>query len=142
MVAALLNHETIFTVLGSSARGRAERSLALQVAMCLIASGAIAFAMPQWWSVAALLFVGAMHATWGLLAHRFADRPSLSAGSLRHVPLLLAALATGAAVVGVVGLAIALFTGQGRSPYDPCGPGASSAYCRALKQPRPATSIP
>jgi hypothetical protein len=142
MVAAFANHDTVFTVLGSAARGRSRRSLAAQGVACLAVAAALMVTTAQWWSLSAIALAGALHAGWGLVVRLLAGRQPESVRVLRHAPLLLAAAATGLAVLGVTGLAITLFTGQGRSPYDPCGPHATSAYCHALQQPTPASRIP
>lgn len=135
MVAALTNRETIFTVLDDAARRRAQPSLALQLAACVAIASVVAFAKPQWWSVAALLLAGGLHGAWGLLVRRLAKRPE-GAGTLRQAALVAAATGTVLATIGIIGLAVTLFTGDGRSPYDPCGPGATSRYCSAIRQPR------
>jgi hypothetical protein len=140
MVAALPHNATIFSVLGDAARRRTTRGLVMQLVICVALSGALLIVAPQWWSVAALLGAIASYAAWGVWAAgstRAAPVPAL-----QHVPHLIASLGTALAAAGLVGLAAALFTGTGRSPYTPCGRGASSAYCRATTSPPPTTRVP
>jgi hypothetical protein len=140
MVAALLHHDTIFTVLGDAARQRRPRGLLAQLAICLAAGIALLLMAPRWWSVAALAGAVASHAAWGLAAAYLA--PRTPGTTLQHVPPLIGGLGTALAAAGLLGLAAALFTGTGRSPYTPCGPGARSAYCRATTSPPPTTRVP
>ncbi len=139
MVAALAGRETVFSVLATSARARAGRSLALQLAVCVAGAGLVLLTAPAWWSVAALMLAGGTHAAWGLLVRRLSTKPSRTAG---EALVAVAALGTVLAVSGMVGLAAALFTGSGRSPYDACGVNANSAFCKAMRAPAPATAIP
>jgi hypothetical protein len=134
MVAALANPQTIFSVLGAAARRRSSRALALQLLLSTGAAVALLVAEPRLWFCAALLGVPASYAAWGLL--------TATAGSRARAPVLLRMLAVATAVAGTllafagtVGLALALFTGHGRSPYDACGPGSNSAYCQATMHP-------
>jgi len=61
---------------------------------------------------------------------------------VRTVPMLLAAAGTLTAAAGLVGLALAAWTGEGRSPYDPCGPRSRNAYCQAIAHPTAVTPSP
>ncbi len=142
MVAALAGRETVFSVLATGARGRAGRSLAVQLAVCVAAAGLVLLAAPAWWSVAALMLAGGTHAAWGLLVRRRSTNPSHAAGLVSRAPYAVAAVGTALAAIGILGLAAALFAGSGRSPYDACGVDAHSAYCKAMRAPAPATAIP
>ena len=140
MVAALLHHPTIFTVLGDAARRRRPRGLVAQLLVSTALAGALAVTAPHWWSVSALLGAVSAYAAWGVVAAFF---PRVAAGGpLRVVQMLIGGLGVSLAAAGILGLAAALFTGTGRSPYTPCGPGATSAYCQAHKAPPPTTRVP
>ncbi len=140
MVAAQANHQTVFSVLGDSARQRSARTLVAQVVMSVITSVTILLVVPQWWSIACLAGWSAAYSVWGLLVRRVESKPAHA----RVLDAVLASVAaTGAtlAFVGVIGLAMALFTGTGKSPYDACGEGAKEARCQALENP-PVTKGP
>ena len=132
MVAARLNHETVFTVLGNAARRRGVPGLVAQLVVSTAAATAILTSVPQWWSLALLAGWSAAYAAWGLLARAIESRPLLVA---------VAAIGTVMAFAGVVGLAIALFTGTGKSPYNACGEGNREARCQAWEKP-PVTTGP
>ncbi len=134
MVAALAHPNSIFAVIGTAARRRSVQGLVAQLASCAAIGAALLVLAPQWWSVAALVAVPGAYAAWGLVVHVVDGRPS-GATVLRAVSPIVAALGTMLAVAGIVGLAVALFTGNGRSPYDSCGPGAHSRYCQAIENP-------
>lgn len=138
MVAALLHHATIYSVLGEAARKRGRRGLVIQLTACAITGGALLVVAPQWWSMSALLGAVACYAAWGLTVTPF----GAASGRLTRVPIAVAALGSTLAVAGLLGLAAAMFTGHGRSPYTPCGPGANSAYCRATTAPPTTTRVP
>lgn len=127
--------ETIFTVLARAARLGSRRRLAVQLVLTLAAALTVPLVAPQWWSVAALLMAPAAFAAWGLVMH-------LNDGhGPRHslVPATIAAAGTAAALVGSVGLALALFSGTAKGTYSPCGAGATSPMCRAWADPPPAS---
>jgi hypothetical protein len=136
MVAALLQPATIFTVLAAAAHRRQRRGLATQLAISAVIALTLLVGAPQWWSVAALCGVSTLYALWGLVTR---NGSSTFAAGLANA---LAASATVLTAAGLIGLAAALFTGHGRSPKTPCGPGATTPYCRAMDNPTPTTSIP
>jgi hypothetical protein len=138
MVAALLHHATIYSVLGQAARRRGRRGLVFQLAICVITGGALLAVAPHWWSVAAILGAVACYAAWGLAV----SSVGVAAGRLTQLPIAVAVLGSTLAAAGLFGLAAAMFTGHGRSPYTPCGPGANSAYCRATTAPPSTTRVP
>lgn len=142
MVAALLNHESLFAVLGSAARRRGKRSLAIQCAACLAAAATLAIVAPRWWSLAALILASGLYAAFGLIVRARTTPGSAAEGALPFLAAAVTALGFGASIIGIVGLWLALFTGSGHSPYDACGRGASTAYCRAMKSPERTTTIP
>ncbi len=132
---------SIYAVLGDAARRRSVRSLAMQSTWCGCVAVFVWRAWPTLWSIGALLLMGALYAAWGLL-----DRARVSRTApqpiMRQLSLLLASAATGLAIVGVVGLGAAMFAGHGHSPYDACGPRATTAHCYALKNPVRVTHLP
>lgn len=140
MVAAQAHHDTVFSILGDAARRRAARTLAAQLVLSAVTGASIVLVAPQWWSIACLAGWSAAYSAWGLLVRRVEAKPA-------HARVLDAALAaiaaTGAtlAFVGLIGLAMALFTGTGRSPYNACGQGATDARCQAWEKP-PVTTGP
>jgi hypothetical protein len=142
MVAAVARHETIFTVLGDSARHRAERALNLQLGVCLALAIVLAARFPAWWPATALLVSSCLYAAWGLVAHRLARSGNTARKWHRYVSVVIAAAASFAAAVGLIGLALVAFTGTGRSPYTPCGPGAKSAFCQAMEHPASGPKLP
>jgi hypothetical protein len=139
MVAAPANPSSLFAVLGTAARQRTSRGLATQLIACLTLSAIVITLAPQWWSLAALLGAPSAYAAWGLMVHRLERRPA-PVGVLGLFASMVAAAGGMLAVAGVVGLALALFTGHGRSPYDACGTGATTARCRAIENPPPGRS--
>jgi hypothetical protein len=106
--------ETVFGVFAGRARRRSSRSLARQAAGCALATIFLVALAPAWWPVGAALAAGACYAAWGLLDRR--PRFDLMDVGLRT----LAALAAALALAAVVGVGLAAFTGDGRSPYGTC----------------------
>lgn len=137
MVAAFGRQETVFTVLGQAARRRGARSLALQ----LIVSGAVATAIlisaPHWWSVAFLAGWSAAYSAWGLLV-RLNERRE--ARSLNALLVGIATLGTALAIAGVVGIGLAIYSGNARGVKDACGKGSTNELCRAFASPSPVTT--
>jgi hypothetical protein len=129
MVAMQAGHESVFTVLDAAARRRGPISLALQHLATLAVILAIVVLAPQWWSIACLLGAGAMYSLWGLTAHTIGE------AAARPVRVGFAAVGATLAIAGTIGLAMALFTGTGKSPYNACGEGATDKRCEALARP-------
>ena len=134
MVAAFGRQETVFTVLGQAARRRGSRSLALQ----LIVSGAIATAIllsaPHWWSVAFLAGWSAAYSAWGLLVRLYEKR---EAKSLKALLVAIATLGTALAIAGVVGIGLAIYSGNARGVKNACGKGSTNELCQAFANPTP-----
>jgi len=139
MVAAFGHHETVFTVLGQAARKRSARSLAVQ----LVVSGAVATAIllsaPHWWSVAFLAGWSAAYSAWGLLV-RLSERRE--AKSLEALLVAIATLGTALAIAGIVGIGLAIYSGNGRGVKNACGKGSTNELCQAFANPTPVTKIP
>ena len=134
MVAAHPHSETVFSVLGDAARRRGPHSLAAQLVLSSAAAAAILLAAPQWWSLAFLAGWSAAWSAWGLLV-RFHEVREAHPRPLDALLVTIAAAGTTLAIVGIVGVAIALFTGNGKSPYNACGAGATDARCQAWANP-------
>jgi drug/metabolite transporter (DMT)-like permease len=106
--------ETVFGLFATRARQRSLTSLLEQLIACTLAGlFLVVFASP-WWPVGAALGAAASYAAWGLLDRR--PRSRVTRAGLR----VLAALTTVFAFVAVVGVGLAAFTGDGRSPYGSC----------------------
>ena len=139
MVAAFGRQETVFSVLGQAARRRGARSLVLQ----LIVSGAIATAIllsaPHWWSVAFLAGWSAAYSAWGLLV-RLSERRE--AKSLKALLVAIATLGTALAIAGIVGVGLAVYSGNGRGVKNACGRNSTNELCQAFRNPAPVSKIP
>ena len=106
--------ETVFALFAARARRRSTRSLARQTIGCAIATASVLVFIPSWWPIAAALATGACYAVWGILDRRpRSDRMDVA---LRTLAALTAVLA----LIAVVGVGLAAFTGDGRSPYGTC----------------------
>ena len=138
MVAAVMRADTVFSVLGDVARRRTPRSLALQCGIALGIAAFVGLTRPNLWAAVAIAITVGVHGAWGLLA-RVEDRSP--AASRRAILVALSALGTLSAIVGLVGFAVGAFTGTGKSPYDPCGPGARQPSCQAYAHPK-ASKLP
>ena len=133
MVAAH-GQETVYTVLGAAARRRGAAGLFLQLVVSVAATTALLVAVPQWWSLAFLSGWSAAYAGWGLLA-RVAESREAPATSLSVTLKSIAVLGTVLAIAGVVGIGLALYSGNARGVKEPCGVNATSKYCRAMLHP-------
>ena len=134
MVSAHPHSETVFSVLGDAARRRGARSLFAQLILSVVVAAAIIFGAPQWWSLAFLAGWSVAWSAWGLLV-RFVEAREPHPRPLDALLVTLAAAGTTLAIVGIVGVAMALFTGNGKSPYNACGKGATDARCQAWANP-------
>ena len=106
--------ETVFQVFAARARRRARRSLVHQTILCAGAAALTIVFAPTWWPVAMMLGAAATYAGWGLL-----DRLPGSPRS-RLTLRVLAAATTVLVLLAIVGVGLAAFTGDGRSPYGTC----------------------
>ena len=127
MVAAFGHHETVFTVLGQAARRRGAKSLALQ----LILSGALATAIlisaPHWWSVAFLAGWSAAYSAWGLVVRLYEKR---EVKSLKALLVAIATLGTALAVAGVIGVGLAIYSGDAAGAKNRCGRKSTNPRCQ------------
>ena len=108
------NGETIFGVFATRARQRSLKSLVEQTGGCTLAGISVLLFLPSWWPVAAGLAAATCYAAWGLLDRRPRSR-------MTHLALRALAVVTMMfAFVAIVGVGLAAFTGDGRSPYGMC----------------------
>jgi len=138
MVAAHLNHETVFTVLGEAARRRSTRSLAAQLILSLVTGASILVIAPNWWSIAFLASGSAAYSAWGLLS-RYAETRGLHARSFHALLVMVSGLGAAFAIAGLWGLGLAFYTGDAPGAKTTCGPRSTSAYCQASAHPSQAT---
>ena len=106
--------DTVFGVFAARARQRSPRSLVEQAVGCTLAGVLVLLFLPPWWPIAAGVAAAACYAAWGLLDRRPRSR------STRLALRALATLVTVLTFVAVVGVGLAAFTGDGRSPYGTC----------------------
>jgi hypothetical protein len=139
MVAAFGRHETVFTVLGDAARKRGAKSLALQLIVSSAIAAAILVSAPHWWSVAFLAGWSAAYSAWGLLV-RLNERRE--AKSLNALLVGIATLGTALAIAGIVGIGLAIYSGNGRGVKNACGRNSTNELCQAFRNPAPVTKIP
>jgi hypothetical protein len=108
------DEESIFDVFATRARRRSTTSLVSQTAASTVTGVFLALLDPSWWPVVAGLAAGACYATWGLLDRQARSR--FTAPALRAVAVMAALLV----ITAVIGVGLAAFTGEGRSPYGTC----------------------
>jgi hypothetical protein len=106
--------ESVFAMFAARARRRESSSLARQLGACALAAVLTVLMVRPAWPLAAALGAGACYAAWGLLDRRKPSRVGVVA--MRVV----AAIGTGLVIGVCVGLALAAFAGDGRSPYGMC----------------------
>jgi hypothetical protein len=130
MVLTHPGNETVFTVLDAAARKRGTISLALQhVASVLVIIAIIALA-PQLWPLACLIGAGAMYSLWGLTVHAIGESTAA-----RPVGIGFSAAGGILAIAGVIGLALAMYTGNARGIKEPCGKYTTNKMCQAWQHP-------
>ena len=134
MVAAFGRQETVFTVLGQAARRRGPRSLALQLIVSGAVATAILIAAPHWWSVAFLAGWSAAYSAWGLVVRLYEKR---EVRSLKALLAAIATLGTALAIAGVIGIGLAIYSGNARGVKDACGRGSTNELCKAFASPTP-----
>jgi hypothetical protein len=106
--------ETVFSVFAARARQRSLTSLVEQLIACALAGLLVLVFAPLWWPVGTAFGAAASYAAWGLLDRR--PRSGLSRVGLRA----LATLTSVFAFAAVVGVGLAAFTGDSRSPKGTC----------------------
>lgn len=121
--------DSLFPILAAAARARSSASLAGQIVICAGFAVLVVASAPRWWPVACLLGGPISYAAWGLGDRLIRGMPA------RVWSIAFAIAGTGASLLGMVGLALLLFTGHARGVKEPCGPGATSRWCRAYADP-------
>jgi len=134
MVATHPNSETVFTVLGDAARRRSTHSLAIQLGLSGAIAAVILVSAPQWWSLAFLAGWSTAYAAWGLIV-RVAEAHESRRGSLNALLVAIAAAGTALAIAGIIGVALAFYTGNGKGVKDACGKGSTNERCQAFANP-------
>lgn len=127
---------TVYTVLAASARSHTRRYLAVEALLAGMAAALVLVWQSRWWPAACLALTVGLYAGWGLLA----DRPPGHARTLgaRLLRVVLAGLATAAALAGLGGLAVKAFWGTAPGPYGMChDPDGTSYACDAEGNRRP-----
>lgn len=114
MVIDRANGETVFDVFAKRVRVRSTRSLLHQVIAFTLAALLTVGLLPSWWPIGAAFTAAAGYAAWGLLDRQPPSR--LTGLALRALVTLTALLV----LIAVVGVGLAAFTGDGRSPYGTC----------------------
>ena len=118
------------------ARRRGARSLALQLIVSGAIGTAILLAAPHWWSAAFLAGWSAAYSAWGLLVRLYEKR---EAQSLKALLVAIATLGTALAIAGIVGIGLAIYSGNARGVKDACGKGSTNELCQAFASPTPVT---
>jgi hypothetical protein len=108
------NGQTVFDVFAARARRRSVTSLVGQSVGCTLAGVSVLVFLPLWWPVTAGLATATSYAAWGLLDRR--PRSRITVLALRALAIVAIVLA----FVAIVGVGLAAFTGDGRSPYGTC----------------------
>ena len=106
--------ETVFGVFAERARQRSLTSLLEQAIASTVAAVLLFLVSPSWWPLAVGLGASASYAAWGLADRR--PRSRITGMALR----VLAALTSVLAFMTVVGMGLAAFTGDSRSPKGTC----------------------
>jgi hypothetical protein len=139
MVAAH-GHETVYTVLAAAAKRRGTVGLFVQLVVSVAITTALLVAAPHWWSLAFLSGWSAAYAGWGLLV-RVTESDEGRPASLGVMLKSIAALGTFLAIAGIIGIGLAIYSGNARGVKEPCGVNATSKYCRALANPSPTQGL-
>lgn len=138
---ALRANETVFSVLGEAARRRGMRGLAVQLVVSVAVATTILLTAAQWWSLAFLAGWSAAYSAWGLIVHVTEARQA-HPRSIAALLVTIAALGTALAVAGVIGIGLAIYSGNARGVKDACGKGSTNERCQAFANPAPATKGP
>jgi hypothetical protein len=133
------SRETVFTVLGDAARRSSSRRLATQLLVSGAVAGLILAGAPRFWSLAFLAGCSAAWSAWGLVARVVESRPA-HPRLLEALLLAIASLGTALAFAGIVGVGLAIYSGNGRGIKDACGKGSTNERCQAWAHPAPMTA--
>jgi hypothetical protein len=141
-VIAIRANQTVFSVLGEAARRRGTAGLAIQLVVSVALATAILLVAPHWWSLAFLAGWSAAYSAWGLIV-RVVEARQAHPRSLNALLVTIAALGTALAVAGVIGIGLAMYSGNARGAKGgACGKNATTKYCQAFTNPAPATKLP
>ena len=140
MVAAFGRPETVFTVLGEAARRRNSWSLTAQLIASAIVALTILLIAPHWWSLAFLAGWSAAYAAWGLVV-RVAEHQEGRRRSLRAVLATIAPLGTALAIAGIIGIGLAIYSGDAAGAKNRCGRNSTAKRCQPVQHP-PLTKLP
>lgn len=141
MVAAFGRHETVFTVLGESARRRSSRVLVAQLIISAGVAAMILLVAPDWLWAACLAGWSVAYSAWGLVA-RVTETHEEHHRSLNALLATIATLGTALAVAGIIGVGLAIYSGDAASAKVRCGRNSTSERCQAWKQPPKLTKLP
>lgn len=109
---------TVYTVLAETARAHSRRYLVAEASLAGAAAALLIDWQPRAWPVASLVLAVCLYACWGLLARAGAGR---GPGRRQHLLcMVVAGLATVAALGGLGGLALKAFWGTAPGPYGTC----------------------
>ena len=139
MVAAFGRPETVFTVLGEAARKRRAGTLIAQLVVSLVIGAAILVRAPGWWSLAFLAGWSAAYSAWGLVV-RIAESHE-HPRSLRALLTTIATLGTALAIAGIIGIGLAIYSGDAAGAKNTCGRNSTIKRCQSLERP-PLTKLP
>ena len=140
MVAAFARHETVFTVLGDAARKRGVRSLTAQLIVSVVVATTILTVAPQWWSLAFLAGWSAAYSAWGLV-ERVAESHETHRRPLNVLLATIATLGTALAIAGIIGIGLAIYSGDAAGAKNRCGRSSTSERCQVRDHP-PLTKLP
>jgi hypothetical protein len=138
MVAAFGRPETVFSVLGQAARRRRTSTLIAQLIFSIVIGAVILVQAPNWWSLAFLAGWSASYSAWGLVV-RIAESHE-HPRSLKALLTAIAMLGTALAIAGMIGVGLAIYTGDAAGAKNRCGY-TSGKRCQEAERP-PLTKLP
>ena len=116
-----LSRQNVLDVFANRLRQRTMLALRRQAIVSGATAALILVAFPAWWSLASGAAALCLAAVWALI-----DRRHVS-----HAPLLaraIALLTTSLVILFAIGIALAAFTGDSRSPYGMCYDSSGRAF--------------
>jgi hypothetical protein len=127
---------TVYSVLAHAAGAHSRRYLVTEALLAGTAVASVLFWQPSWWPAAFLALAVGLYASWGLL-ERVHDG-DVSTSWPRVLRRIVAGVATAAALGGVAGLALKVFSGTEPGPYGMCyQPDGRSYACSVDERRRP-----
>jgi len=134
-------HDTGFTVLGESARRRSSRVLIAQLIVSAGLATTLMVAARNWQWLAFLAGWSAAYSAWGLVA-RVAESHEEHRRLLNAMLTTIAALGTALAIAGIIGVGLAIYSGDAASAKVTCGRNSTNERCRTLEHPPKLTKLP